>query len=77
MTGYVVGDMAAFVEKVTIIKMSATTMELLFRGILCNILVCLAVWCTYRVKMKWQKFYLFSAVFIRLFYQGLNIVLQI
>ncbi|MER2038586.1 MAG: formate/nitrite transporter family protein [Solibacillus sp.] len=55
MTGYVVGDMAAFVEKVTIIKMSATTMELLFRGILCNILVCLAVWCTYRVKNEVAK----------------------
>ena len=43
------------VEKVTILKMSATTTELLFRGILCNILVCLAVWCGYRVKNEAAK----------------------
>lgn len=55
MTGYVVGDLAAYVEKVTILKMSATTTELLFRGILCNILVCLAVWCGYRVKNEVAK----------------------
>ena len=54
-TGYVVGDMAAYVEKVTIHKMSATFSELLFRGILCNILVCMAVWCAYRVKNEAAK----------------------
>lgn len=64
MTGYVVGDMAMYVEKVTIIKMSATTTELLFRGIFCNVLVCLGVWCTYRVKSEVAKILLiFCCVF--------------
>lgn len=55
MTGYVVGDMAAYVEKVTFLKTSATFSELLFRGILCNVLVCMAVWCAYRVKNEVAK----------------------
>lgn len=55
MTGYVVGDLAAYVEKVTLTKMSATSTELLFRGILCNVLVCLGVWCAYRVKNEVAK----------------------
>lgn len=55
MTGYVVGDLAAYVEKVTMLKTSASVRELLFRGVFCNILVCLAVWCTYRVKNEMAK----------------------
>ncbi|WP_274308063.1 formate/nitrite transporter family protein [Solibacillus daqui] len=55
MTGYVVGDLAAYVEKVTHLKTSASFSELLFRGIYCNVLVCLAVWCTYRVKSETAK----------------------
>ncbi|MFC0472247.1 formate/nitrite transporter family protein [Halalkalibacter kiskunsagensis] len=31
-------------------KMSLSTSELFFRGILCNWLVCLAIWCTLRTK---------------------------
>lgn len=55
MTGYVVSDLAAYVEKVTVLKTSASFNELLFRGVLCNLLVCLAVWCTYRVKSEIAK----------------------
>ena len=55
MTGYVVGDLAMYVEKVTVLKTSASFSELLFRGIYCNLLVCLAVWCTYRVKSEGAK----------------------
>ena len=55
MTGYVVGDLAAYVEKVTILKTSASFSELLFRGIFCNLLVCLAVWCSYRVESEIAK----------------------
>lgn len=55
MTGFVVGDLAAYVENVTHLKTSASFSELLFRGILCNVLVCLAVWCTYRVKSETAK----------------------
>ena len=31
-------------------KMSLPAQELFFRGLFCNILVCLAVWCTFRCK---------------------------
>ena len=34
---------------------SASFTELLFRGILCNTLVCLAVWCTYKLKSDSAK----------------------
>lgn len=64
MTGYVVGDLAMYVENVTITKMSASTTELLFRGIFCNVLVCLAVWCAYRVKSEVAKILLiFCCIF--------------
>lgn len=64
MTGYVVGDLADYVENVTILKMSASSTELLFRGILCNVLVCLAVWCVYRVKSEVAKILLiFCCIF--------------
>ena len=36
-------------------KMNAPFMELLFRGILCNILVCLAVWCSFKLKEETAK----------------------
>lgn len=64
MSGYVVGDLADYVIKVTKVKMTATSTELLFRGILCNVLVCLAVWCAYRVKSEVAKILLiFSCIY--------------
>ncbi|MCZ2258108.1 formate/nitrite transporter family protein [Sporosarcina sp. G11-34] len=36
-------------------KMNAPFMALLTRGILCNILVCLAVWCAYKLKEETAK----------------------
>lgn len=51
-TGLGGGEIAAYVEKVASAKMNASFIELLFRGILCNILVCLAVWCAYRLKSE-------------------------
>lgn len=55
MSGMAIGETANFVEKVTTAKMSAPAMELFFRGILCNALVCVAVWCTYRLKSEAAK----------------------
>lgn len=55
MSGIAIGDIAGYVEKATTMKMSASWLELLFRGILCNTLVCLGVWCTYRVKSDIAK----------------------
>lgn len=37
------------------IKMNTASMDLFFKGILCNILVCLAAWCTYKLKSESGK----------------------
>lgn len=36
-------------------KMSTGASDLFFKGILCNILVCLAAWCTYKLKSESAK----------------------
>lgn len=36
-------------------KMGTPAMDLFFKGILCNILVCLAAWCTYKLKSESAK----------------------
>lgn len=46
---------AKFMANGAYAKMSATPVELLVRGILCNILVCLAVWCGFRTKSDSAK----------------------
>ncbi|MDM5249347.1 MULTISPECIES: formate/nitrite transporter family protein [unclassified Lysinibacillus] len=53
--GQVVGDTAAYIEKLATAKMNAGFVALLCRGILCNLLVCLAVWCTYKLKTETAK----------------------
>lgn len=55
MTGLASHNTGAYIEKIASIKMSATFTELLFRGILCNILVCIAVWCGYKLKSEASK----------------------
>ncbi|WP_297518304.1 formate/nitrite transporter family protein [uncultured Clostridium sp.] len=37
------------------LKMNTGSMDLFFKGILCNILVCLAAWCTYKLKSESGK----------------------
>lgn len=37
------------------VKMGTPANELFFKGILCNILVCLAAWCTYKLKSESAK----------------------
>jgi nitrite transporter NirC len=46
---------SAFIQKVAATKMTLPISVLIFRGILCNILVCLAVWCASRVKSEAAK----------------------
>jgi nitrite transporter len=46
---------AAFVEKVSVAKMTAPAMELFLRAILCNWLVCLAIWTSARAKSDTAK----------------------
>jgi nitrite transporter NirC len=49
------GAMAAFIAGVAKSKMSAPFPELFIRGILCNMLVCLAVWTSLRAKEDTAK----------------------
>ncbi|MFY0517268.1 formate/nitrite transporter family protein [Lysinibacillus sp. UGB7] len=45
-------------------KMTAGFVALLCRGILCNLLVCLAVWCNYKLKTEIAKLaMIFSCIF--------------
>ena len=55
MAGLASGETGAYIEKLAGIKMNATFIELFFRGILCNILVCMAVWSCYKVKNEAAK----------------------
>jgi nitrite transporter NirC len=55
MTGLATGGVGDFILKVSASKMSAPFMELFFRGILCNILVCLAVMTFIKLKEETAK----------------------
>lgn len=64
MTGLADGVTGTYVEKIAELKVSATFIELLFRGVLCNILVCLAVWSAYKLKSETAKLMMiFSCIF--------------
>lgn len=49
------GTTAKFIGEVATTKMNLPVHELLTRGILCNIMVCLAIWCTFRMKEEIGK----------------------
>ncbi len=53
--GLATGSTAAFMGKAAQTKMTLPWMELFFRGVLCNILVCLALWCSFRLKEEVGK----------------------
>lgn len=55
LTGLASGPVGEFIGSVSATKMSIPFMPLLFRAIFCNILVCLAVWCTFRCKEETAK----------------------
>mgnify|MGYP002600847014 CR=1 FL=1 len=50
LTGLAKGSVGEFIANTAATKMSLPASELFFRGVFCNILVCLAVWCTFRCK---------------------------
>jgi nitrite transporter NirC len=54
-TGLAKGAISDFILKVSSAKMNAPTGELFFRGILCNILVCIAVLCYIKLKEETAK----------------------
>lgn len=53
--GLATGSTAAFMGKAAQTKMTLPWLELFFRGVLCNILVCLALWCSFRLKEEVGK----------------------
>ena len=55
MTGLTADATGQYIIKVASLKINAPFIELLFRGILCNILVCLAVWSSYRLTSEIAK----------------------
>ncbi|MGG2027751.1 formate/nitrite transporter family protein [Gottfriedia sp. S16(2024)] len=54
-SGLANGGVADFINNAATAKMNAPFMELLVRGILCNILVCLALWCSFKMKSETGK----------------------
>lgn len=58
--GLATGSVSEFIIKTAGTKISMPVEQLVIRGILCNILVCLAVWCTYRLKTETGKLIMMS-----------------
>ncbi|MGP7817128.1 formate/nitrite transporter family protein [Niallia sp. 01092] len=54
-SGLAIEGVADFITNAAAAKMNAPFVELLIRGILCNILVCLAVWCSVKLKEETAK----------------------
>ena len=55
MAGLANGPVGEFIAKTSATKMSLPASDLFFRGILCNMLVCLAVWCSFKCKEETSK----------------------
>jgi nitrite transporter len=54
-TGLLKGNVSNFIIEGAHGKVSPTSLQIFARGILCNILVCLAVWCYYKLKDETAK----------------------
>ncbi|GAA0121796.1 MAG: formate/nitrite transporter family protein [Clostridium argentinense] len=54
-SGLAAGAVAEFIVKTSIAKITTPILELFIRGILCNILVCLAIWCSFKLKEETSK----------------------
>ncbi len=52
LSGLAVGETAEFMTASSHAKVGLSATELIFRGILCNMLVCSAVWCSFRAKSQ-------------------------
>ncbi|MBP2625345.1 MAG: formate/nitrite transporter [Firmicutes bacterium] len=55
LSGLAQGSTAAFMAKIAHSKVSLPWSELLARGVLCNTLVCLATWCSFKMKEETGK----------------------
>ena len=49
-SGLAIGSVGEFIAKTTLTKMTLSPQVLILRGALCNILVCIAVWSSFRCK---------------------------
>lgn len=54
-TGLADGALGEFMATSAKLKMTLPVVPLITRAVLCNILVCLAVWCTFRLKSETAK----------------------
>lgn len=54
-SGVITGDTASYIVKTTELKVSLSIPELIIRGTFCNVLVCLGIWCTYKLKNETAK----------------------
>ncbi|MDO4615745.1 MAG: formate/nitrite transporter family protein [Lachnospiraceae bacterium] len=54
-TGLNTGAAAEFIAGIALSKMTAGAGALFFRGVLCNMLVCIAVWCGFKCKSESGK----------------------
>ncbi|MCP1103467.1 nitrite transporter NirC [Aequitasia blattaphilus] len=55
LAGYATGGVGSFIASTAAAKMSIPFFQLLLRGVLCNALVCLGVWCGIRCKSESGK----------------------
>jgi len=53
--GLATGGIREFISSAAAAKMSIPPLALICRGVLCNMLVCLAVWCSFRCKSEAAK----------------------
>jgi nitrite transporter NirC len=53
--GLAAGSTREFISNAAVTKMSLPPLAIVCRGVLCNMLVCLAIWCTFRCKSEAAK----------------------
>ena len=54
-SGVITESTASYIVKIAESKIALTIPELLIRGTFCNVLVCLGIWCTYKLKNETAK----------------------
>ena len=68
--GLVTDTLGEFVVKFTDMKTSLTVDDMIIRGVLCNMLVCLASWCTYKMKNEAAKLLMLAWCVLAFFTAG-------
>ncbi|MCL2214931.1 MAG: formate/nitrite transporter family protein [Treponema sp.] len=53
--GLAAGDTGEFISSIAAAKMSLPPLALICRAVLCNMLVCIAIWCAFRCKSETAK----------------------